>query len=98
MQRNGYIESGAIDFAKNHDRIIAVSVGNCPEESGLRTYYFIIRDGYYRERADAISKLELDLFGKVPNETFIFAEWPSRDVDKTVKDYPFLGEIIWRRS
>jgi len=88
------VEQKIIDFARLQDTIRCVTLGHNPDEPQLRTYYFIINSGYDRERVDAISRLELDLYNGSNAAFFCLAEWPSLSIE----GYPFLGKPIWIRT
>ena len=84
-----------ITFAKSDDTIVALTKVSDPEDDILTrsvVYYFIVNSHYDEKRSDKLSELDIALAQEGYNHSL--AEWP----DVTISDYPFLGEVLWKRN
>ncbi|MEN9626644.1 MAG: hypothetical protein RL557_972 [archaeon] len=89
------LQDRLIAFAQEDERIVALTKGNDPEDDVMTrsvVYYFITEGVYDGERSDKIS----DLCLAIAREGYdsCISEWPN----VVLSDYPFLGEVIWKRE
>ena len=83
-----------VDSVKDEPKILAIGEGVDPEE-GTPTLYFLIGNNEYdKEFSTSITKLELEIIKKFPEQDYQFMEWPTNPKKINAS---FIGEIIYKK-